>query len=84
MGAVDLLMELEEIFDIEISDEAAENTRTVGELQALVLSLLAENRRPQDAADVYERIKRILIEFHGIPEARIRPEATFFDDLGLD
>jgi acyl carrier protein len=34
--------------------------------------------------DVYEMVKKIFVEYFELDESKVRPEATLFDDLGLD
>jgi acyl carrier protein len=84
MDTVELAMDIEDLFDIEISDASAGAIHTVGDLQAFVLSALAHKGTPQNPDDVFERIKRLLIDSFGVPEKRINPEARIVDDLGLD
>ncbi|MCY0869215.1 MAG: acyl carrier protein [Firmicutes bacterium] len=35
-------------------------------------------------SDVYDRVKRIVVDRLGIEEAQVSPEASFKDDLGAD
>lgn len=35
-------------------------------------------------SDVFERVKRIIVERLGVDEAEVTPEASFKDDLGAD
>jgi acyl carrier protein len=35
-------------------------------------------------SDVFERVKRIIVERLGVEEAEVTPEASFKDDLGAD
>ncbi len=35
-------------------------------------------------SDVYDRVKRIVVERLGVEEAEVTPEASFKDDLGAD
>jgi len=34
--------------------------------------------------DVYERLKKIIVEQLSVPEEQVKPEAKFQDDLGAD
>lgn len=35
-------------------------------------------------SDVFERVKRIIVERLGVDESEVTPEASFKDDLGAD
>lgn len=35
-------------------------------------------------SDVYDRVKRIVVERLGVEESEVTPEASFKDDLGAD
>jgi len=35
-------------------------------------------------SDVFERVKRIIVERLGVEESEVTPEASFKDDLGAD
>ncbi|PWI57352.1 acyl carrier protein [Sulfoacidibacillus thermotolerans] len=35
-------------------------------------------------SDVYDRVKRIVVDRLGVEEAQVTPEASFKDDLGAD
>jgi len=36
------------------------------------------------SSDIFERVKRIIVERLGVDEAEVTPEASFKDDLGAD
>jgi acyl carrier protein len=35
-------------------------------------------------ADVYDRVKKIIVDRLGVDEEKVKPEASFKDDLGAD
>jgi len=35
-------------------------------------------------SDVFERVKKIIVDHLGVDEAKVTPEANFIDDLGAD
>lgn len=36
------------------------------------------------SADIFERVKKIIVDRLGVEESKVTPEATFKDDLGAD
>ena len=83
---VELVMAVEEAFEIEIEDEAYQSVETVGDLHELVLVRLAarrdEARDPVACARVpaFNRIRRALIEVAGVERRDVRPAAAL-DEL---
>ena len=79
LDTVELVMDIEERFGINFSDEAASKILTVEDLHKFVLSQLPENTLHR----VWDGIVEDLQKF-GVPRDKIRPEAQIVRDLGLD
>jgi acyl carrier protein len=80
---VQLVMAVEESFDIEIPDAEAEKLITVGSLHAFVLSELNRVGRPaMDPADVYSDLRKLICEHLGAKPETVLPDAQFVRDLG--
>jgi acyl carrier protein len=91
LDIVELVMTVEETFDIEIPDRDAERLRTVGDLywylreHAPDVSVPIVSSRPAVPNDeVWERLLDVIEKETGIDRARLTPAARFVDDLGLD
>ncbi len=85
LDTVELILEVEEQFGIEISNDDAEKTITVGDLANLVARLVSQKTgREVDYKEVLPKITNILMEHHGIPREEIHLDAKFVDDLKMD
>ena len=85
LDTVELVMAVEEHFEIEISDEIATTLETVGLLHRFVVSELQRKSllRVDDAA-VFLELRSIICEQTGIKPEKIVPDAYFVKDLRLD
>src|SRR6266545_3577205 len=74
LDGVELIMAVEEAFDIEIADAEAEQLNTVGSMYALIVSRLAfgQSRRCMSSA-VFYQMRRALIGLHDLPRRSIAP-----------
>ncbi len=87
LDTVELVMSVEEEFDIDIPPEAAEKITTVGDLRDFVVaSLERKGGAPGGACpdSVLQRIRQIFEKGHGIGPERVVPAARIIADLGLD
>lgn len=85
LDTVQLVMDVEEAFDIEISNEEAENILTVGQLAECTARLVSKKSNEQiTSAQTLPKIRDILENNFGIPKERIHKDAKIVDDLGLD
>jgi acyl carrier protein len=84
LDTVELLMEIEEAFDIRIADGEAEQLSTVGETYHYILARLGSDEAapggPCLSAMAFYRFRRALIEVCGLERELIRP-ATPMGDL---
>ncbi|HEX8234676.1 MAG TPA: phosphopantetheine-binding protein [Abditibacteriaceae bacterium] len=86
---VELIMRVEEEFEIEIPDSDAEKLETVGALYHYVVETLSANSAPDhdssSASDeIWNKLCSIFANEFAIPPLKIRPEAHFVYDLDLD
>lgn len=88
LDAVELVMSVEDAFQINISDEEASKTRTVGELYDLVLSKIKikgthdeeSSRRCLTSAAFY-RVRRAMVQVLHIDRRKITPKTELLDLL---
>lgn len=77
MDVVELIMGIEEAFDIEIPDQEAEKLTTVGQLYAFVINELAFHQPAGCVSSaVFYRARRTLVERLGVPRRSIAPSTT--------
>jgi len=85
LDTVELVLSVEEAFEIEIPDKAAEKLFTVGELHEYVVAELLRLGRSNVNADIVYDILRNLICFHlGVKPNEVIPSARFVQDLHAD
>ena len=81
LDAVEILMDAEKAFGIEILDAEAEAMRTIEDLHLVVMRKTAD--RSPDPGEVWKRIQNIIVENAGVPRDRVKPGSTFHE-LGID
>jgi acyl carrier protein len=84
MDIVELVLRVEEVFDISIDDREAEAIVTVGLLYEYVLRKLEEKGRDVDRQKAWETLRETIINETGVRPDKVTKEARFIDDLGLD
>lgn len=85
LDTVELVMAIEEGFDLEIPDEQAARIVTVGDMHAYLVSELRRLERPDlDEAGVFARMRDIICHQTGIKPDEVVPTASFVKDLRLD
>jgi len=85
LDTVELVMAVEEEFEISISDAAATKMMTVGEMHAFVVAEQERLSRPEtDSAVIFERLKRIVVRQLGVEPSEVVPSARFVQDLRAD
>jgi acyl carrier protein len=88
LDVIEMIMEVEETFDITIPDEEAERIRTVGDLFHVVLGRIPLDEKPPGQSGpvvcltsrVFYRVRRILVDGLEVDRRRIRP-ATAVEEL---
>lgn len=83
LDSVELVMSVEEEFDIQIPDSVAGNIVTVGQLHNYVSTELQRLGREQQSDAVFKKIQQITCEQLGIKPERVTLNARFIQDLGL-
>ena len=92
LDIVELVMEVEETFGIDIPDQDAERLRTVGDLYWYVREHVPSppaSNETRDHADppadeLWERLLDVIEKEAGVKRDRLVPTARFVDDLGMD
>jgi len=87
LDTVELVMSVEEEFDIDIPPEAAEKITTVGDLRDFVVRSLERKGAGSGAVSgesVLQRIRQIFEKDHGVGPERVVPAARILADLGLN
>lgn len=81
LDSVELLMAVEEAFDIAIPDDEAGRIDTVGRLYALIIDKLFRNQSRRCPSSVlFYRTRRALMDQHGVPRKNVTP-ATPMESL---
>jgi acyl carrier protein len=84
LDTVELVLAVEEEFELEIPDAAAEKMFTVGDMHAFLVSELKARRRDCDDTDVFERMRTIIVRQLGVSPDEVVPSARFVKDLHAD
>lgn len=84
LDTVELVLLVENRFSIEIPDESAAKTETVGQLAALVVELNASQQRHLSYQNVLIILQQLIASEFAIPIEKIKPDSNFTKDLGLD
>jgi acyl carrier protein len=90
LDTVELVMAAERQFQIDIPNEEAGRWRTVGDMHAGIMALLAERFAKEGRAltvdpDItWALLRDLVVEELGVKPEQVRPEAEFVRDLGAD
>jgi acyl carrier protein len=84
LDSVELVMNTEEHFGIEIPDHIAETLFTVGDLHDFVVAELHRSGRARDAEAVFSELRELICDQLGIEPERVVPAARFVQDLRID
>ena len=85
LDAVELVLAVEKVFDIEIPDEEAGKIVTVGELHEYVFAELTRLDRPNRNRDIiYDLLRNVICFQLGVKPERVVPNARFVQDLGIE
>ncbi|HEV7694528.1 MAG TPA: hypothetical protein VGO52_27070 [Hyphomonadaceae bacterium] len=84
LDIVELVMSVEEEFDIDIPDKVQETIITVGNLADTVAAELARLGRPADPYDIFETVKKLTVERAEVDPHKVTRDARFVHDLGMD
>jgi acyl carrier protein len=84
LDIVELVMRVEEEFDVDIPDKVQETILTVGDLADAVAAELTRLGRPADPNDIFGRVKKLTVERAEVKPEKVTRDAKFVDDLGMD
>jgi acyl carrier protein len=85
LDSVELVMKVEEHFDITIPDDQASQLTTVGKLHAWVVGELSRlNRGKIDSTTVFDELRELICDQLSISPDRVVPGARFVQDLDID
>lgn len=90
LDSVEMVLELEEAFEIRVPDEEAEHVRTINDLVEMVIRNLDPEEFPSRTGDehlrliVFEKTQRIVAGVLSIDPCRVTTTAHLIEDLGVD
>jgi len=84
LDSVELVMEFEDEFEIDIPDRDAAKMQTVGDVTEYVTARLAAEGRPMARSEVFERVCVITCEQCGTTRDRLTELSSFILDLGIE
>jgi acyl carrier protein len=84
LDTVELVMAIEEEFSIEIANGEAANLAVLGEMHNYILKALRQRGESPDPAELWERLKAIVIDQLGVLPKDVVPSAHVIRDLGAD
>ena len=84
LDTVELVMAVEEEFAIGIPNAEAGKMERVGDMHAFVLRTLRQRGEPADDAQVWARLREIIVEQLGVRPEEVTPTAHFIHDLRAD
>ncbi len=82
LETVEFIITVETHFAIRLEDAETQACVTVGDLERLIAAKLEVQRRT--APDIFETLKRILVEDYDHPPWQVRRETSFVDDLDFN
>jgi acyl carrier protein len=84
LDTVELVMAVEEAFQLEIPDAAAEKMFTVADMHACLVGALRRLGKECDDEEVFERMRAIIVRQLGVRQDEVIPSARFVKDLHAD
>lgn len=84
LDSVELVMEFEDFFEIDIPNEVAEKLQTVGDVTDYVHARLAVDGRPRDREAVLAMVCVITCDQCGTTLDCVTEQTSFVKDLGID
>lgn len=85
LDSVELLLSVEDHFNIEVPDRVAEKMNTVGDIHAFVVSELNRlGRSIVSPATVFEELRDIICTQFAVKPGLVEPEAQIVRDLRID
>jgi acyl carrier protein len=84
LDSVELLLDVEKTFGVDISDNEAEVLLTAGDIHALLLWKLELRPASTEADALWLRLKDVIVESTGVQEDSVVPHARITKDLGIN
>ncbi|MBL8711389.1 MAG: hypothetical protein JNM12_00705 [Alphaproteobacteria bacterium] len=84
LDSVELIMNVERAFDIELPDPEISKVVTVGDFYDLIIVKLELNNPNIDRQEVWETLSKLIVKISGVAPHRIVREARIVKDLGID
>ncbi len=84
LDSVELILDIEKAFEIEITNEEAATLRTIGDIQALLRLKRGVGAGTREDQAQWMRLRAVIIESRGVSFDLIVPEAEITRDLGID
>lgn len=84
LDSVELVMSVEEAFEIAVDDEDAPDLTTVGRLHRYVVSKLQTKGESVNPDKIYDQLRALIVEQLGVKPTEVVPEARFVQDLKID
>ena len=81
LDTVELVMTVEEEFALQISDADAAKMERVGDVHTFILKTLRERGESVNDAQVWTRLREIVVEQLGVRPDEVTPTARFIKDL---
>jgi hypothetical protein len=84
LDTVEIILGIENEFDISIPDQLASNVITVGDTHRLIVDLLVAKgavRSPALEADAWQRLVKIVTEQTRMKPDTVRPESRWIPDI---
>jgi hypothetical protein len=84
LETVEILMEIEDEFDISIPDHIAYNAVTVGDTHRIIVDMLVAKGAVRSAeleADAWQRLVKIVTAQVGMKPQAVRPESRWIPDI---
>ena len=83
LDSVELLLSIEEEFDIDVSNEEASRILTVGDLETLVLSKVG-GRAYSEPEHIWQQLVGLVADASGVRVDEVRRDAHIVRDLGVN
>lgn len=84
LDTVELILSVEEHFDVAIPDRVAETIVTVGDLHAYLVAELGRLGRDANPAIVFADLRHLIVEHLGVKVEDVVMSAQFVKDLRAD
>ncbi len=84
LDSVELVMAVEEHFEIEISNAEATEIFTVGQFRDIVCRKLAENGQRNNPEKILGELSDLISKMMAIPRNKISASSRFVQDLKID